>query len=344
MRIIVDAMGGDNAPGEIVRGALRANRELGVEILLVGRTGEILKVLEECGQKELPGGIEIRNATEVVEMDDDPAFAFREKPDSSLTVGLNLLKEGAGDAFVSAGSTGALLSGATLVVKRIRGIRRAAMAPQVPCYGGRMILCDCGANAECTPEYLIQFAYLGSYYSKRVMKVENPRVGLLNIGAEAEKGDTLRHTVYAALKEAGEAGRINFIGNIESSDAMMGKADVIVADGFAGNVMLKTAEGSGKMLNKCLKELFLSNGKTKLAALMLKKEFGEFKKLLDPNEVGGTPFLGIGKPVIKAHGSSNARAIYNAVRQARDFAESGFIADVEQNIEIMKVADPAQKE
>lgn len=344
MRIIVDAMGGDNAPGEIVRGALRANRELGVEIILVGRTGEILKVLEEDGQKELPGGIEIRNATEVVEMDDDPAFAFREKPDSSLTVGLNLLKDGAGDAFVSAGSTGALLSGATLVVKRIRGIRRAAMAPQVPCYGGRMILCDCGANAECTPEYLIQFAYLGSYYSQRVMKVDNPRVGLLNIGAEEEKGDTLRHTVYAALKEAGEAGRINFIGNIESSDAMMGKADVVVADGFAGNVMLKTAEGSGKMLNKCLKELFLSNGKTKLAAVMLKKEFGEFKKLLDPNEVGGTPFLGIGKPVIKAHGASNARAIYNAIRQARDFASSGFIADVEQNIDIMKVAGAAQKD
>lgn len=344
MRIIVDAMGGDNAPGEIVRGALQANRELGVEVLLVGRTGEILKVLEECGQKELPRGIEIRNAAQVVEMNDDPAFAFREKPDSSLTVGLNLLKEGAGDAFVSAGSTGALLSGATLVVKRVRGIRRAAMAPQVPCYGGRMILCDCGANAECTPEYLIQFAYLGSYYSQRVMKVENPRVGLLNIGTEAKKGDALRHAVYAALKEAGEAGRINFIGNIESSDAMMGKADVIVADGFSGNIMLKTAEGSAKMLNKCLKELFLSNGKTKLAAMMLKREFGEFTKLLNPSEVGGTPFLGLCKPVIKAHGSSNARAIYNAVRQAKDFAGSGFIADVEQNIEIMKVADATQKD
>lgn len=344
MRIVVDAMGGDRAPGEIVRGALQANRDLGVEILLVGRTGEILKALEACGQKELPRGMEIRNATQVVEMDDDPAFAFREKPDSSLTIGLNLLKDGAGDAFVSAGSTGALLSGATLVVKRIRGIRRAAMAPQVPCYGGRMILCDCGANAECTPEYLIQFAYLGSYYSQRVIKVENPRVGLLNIGTEEEKGDALRHTVYTALKEAREAGRINFIGNIEASDAMMGKADVVVADGFAGNVMLKTAEGSGKMLNQCLKELFLANGKTKFAALMLKREFGEFKKLLDPNEVGGTPFLGISRPVIKAHGASNARAIYNAIRQAKDFAESGFIGDVEENIAAMKAAGTAQKD
>ena len=205
MKIIVDAMGGDNAPLEIVRGALAANRNHGVEIILVGRTAEVLKAVEACGQKSLPSGVEIKDAAEVVEIADDPAMAFKLKPNSSLTVGLNLLKDGVGDAFVSAGSTGALLSGATLVVKRIRGIRRAAMGPQIPTAGGRAVLCDCGANAECTPEYLLQFAYLGSYYAQRVMGIEKPRVGLLNIGAEEEKGDTLRLEAYALLKEIGRA-------------------------------------------------------------------------------------------------------------------------------------------
>ena len=318
MKIIVDAMGGDNAPLEIVRGALDANRNHGVEIILVGRTAE-------------------------VEIADDPAMAFKQKPDSSLTVGLNLLKDGAGDAFVSAGSTGALLSGATLVVKRIRGIRRAAMGPQIPTAGGRAVLCDCGANAECTPEYLLQFAYLGSYYAQRVMGIEKPRVGLLNIGAEEEKGDTLRHETYALLKEAGEAGRIHFIGNVEANEAMMGTADVIVTDGFTGNVMLKTMEGVGKFLLKSLKEMFLSSTKTKLAAGLVKGDLGQMKKLLDPSEVGGTPFLGIQKPVIKAHGGSNARAIENAVLRAKEYAESGFIADIQANIEHMRVQPGMEK-
>ena len=343
MKIIVDAMGGDNAPLEIVRGALDANRNHGGEIILVGRTAEVLKAVEACGQKSLPAGVEIKDAKEVVEIADDPAMAFKQKPDSSLTVGLNLLKDGAGDAFVSAGSTGALLSGATLVVKRIRGIRRAAMGPQIPTAGGRAVLCDCGANAECTPEYLLQFAYLGSYYAQRVMGIEKPRVGLLNIGAEEEKGDTLRHETYALLKEAGEAGRIHFIGNVEANEAMMGTADVIVTDGFTGNVMLKTMEGVGKFLLKSLKEMFLSSTKTKLAAGLVKGDLGQMKKLLDPSEVGGTPFLGIQKPVIKAHGGSNARAIENAVLRAKEYAESGFIADIQANIEHMRVQPGMEK-
>ena len=343
MKIIVDAMGGDNAPLEIVRGALAANRDHGVEIILVGRTAEVLKAVEACGQKSLPAGVEIKDAKEVVEIADDPAMAFKQKPDSSQTVGLNLLKDGAGDAFVSAGSTGALLSGATLVVKRIRGIRRAAMGPQIPTAGGRAVLCDCGANAECTPEYLLQFAYLGSYYAQRVMGIEKPRVGLLNIGAEEEKGDTLRHETYALLKEAGEAGRIHFIGNVEANEAMMGTADVIVTDGFTGNVMLKTMEGVGKFLLKSLKEMFLSSTKTKLAAGLVKGDLGQMKKLLDPSEVGGTPFLGIQKPVIKAHGGSNARAIENAVLRAKEYAESGFIADIQANIEHMRVQPGMEK-
>ena len=338
MKIIVDAMGGDNAPLAIVQGALDAAKTLNVKILLVGRTEEILKAVEDCGERTLPTGVEIRGAKEVIEMSDDPAIAFKVKKNSSMTVGLELVRDGAGDAFVSAGSTGALLAGATLVVKRIRGIRRAAMAPQVPCYGGKMVLCDCGANAECTPEYLLQFAYLSSYYARRVMHLENPRVGLLNIGAEAEKGDSLRHETYTLLKAAEEEGRINFIGNIEANDAIMGAADIVVTDGFSGNILLKGVEGAGKFMGKTLKELFLSNARTKLAAGMIHKEFSEFRKILDPNEVGGTPFLGISKPVIKAHGSSSAPAIRNAVRQAMEFAQSGFIADVEEHIEYMKVA------
>ena len=309
----------------------------------MGRTAEVLKAVEACGQKSLPAGVEIKDAKEVVEIADDPAMAFKQKPDSSLTVGLNLLKDGVGDAFVSAGSTGALLSGATLVVKRIRGIRRAAMGPQIPTAGGRAVLCDCGANAECTPEYLLQFAYLGSYYAQRVMGIEKPRVGLLNIGAEEEKGDTLRHETYALLKEAGEAGRIHFIGNVEANEAMMGTADVIVTDGFTGNVMLKTMEGVGKFLLKSLKEMFLSSTKTKLAAGLVKGDLGQMKKLLDPSEVGGTPFLGIQKPVIKAHGGSNARAIENAVLRAKEYAESGFIADIQANIEHMRVQPGMEK-
>ena len=343
MKIIVDAMGGDNAPQAIVQGALDAHKQHGVDVLLVGRAADVLRAVEACGEKTLPTGVELKDASEVVEISDDPATAFKMKKDSSLTVGLNLLKAGEGDAFVSAGSTGALLSGATLLVKRIRGIRRAAMGPVIPVLGGKAVLCDCGANAECTPEYLLQFAYLGNYYAKRVLGVEKPRVALLNIGAEEEKGDALRHETYALLQAASEEGRLHFTGNIEASDVMMGGADVVVADGFSGNVMLKSLEGTGKFLLKELKKMFLSSTKTKLAAAMVKSDMADMKKLLDPSEIGGTPFLGISKPVIKAHGSSDARAICNAVLRAKEYAESGFIADIEANIDAMKLERGAEK-
>ena len=343
MKIIVDAMGGDNAPQAIVQGALDAHKQHGVDILLVGRAADVLRAVEACGEKTLPAGVELKDASEVVEIADDPATAFKMKKDSSLTVGLNLLKAGEGDAFVSAGSTGALLSGATLLVKRIRGIRRAAMGPVIPVLGGKAILCDCGANAECTPEYLMQFAYLGNYYAKRVLGVEKPRVALLNIGAEEEKGDALRHETYALLQAASEEGRLHFTGNIEASDVMMGGADVVVADGFTGNVMLKSLEGTGKFLLKELKKMFLSSTKTKLAAAMVKSDMADMKKLLDPSEIGGTPFLGISRPVIKAHGSSDARAICNAVLRAKEYAESGFIADIEANIDAMKLERGVEK-
>lgn len=337
MKIIVDAMGGDNAPREIVKGALDAHRNYGVEILLVGRAAEVLRAVEACGQKTLPAGVEIRDASEVVEIADDPATAFKMKKDSSLTVGLTLLRDGVGDAFVSAGSTGALLAGATLVVKRIRGIRRAAMGPSVPTYGGHITLCDCGANAECTPEYLLQFAFLGSFYAQRVRGIERPRVALLNIGAESEKGDALRHETYPLLQAASDQGRIHFIGNIEANDAVLGGADVVVTDGFTGNVMLKSLEGVSKFLMRELKELFLTDGKTKLAAGLIKSDMARMKKKIDPAEIGGTPFLGICKPVVKAHGGSDAKAITSAILRAKEYAESGFIADIEANIDYMRV-------
>ena len=343
MKIIIDTMGGDNAPQAIVQGALDAHKLHGVDIILVGRMEEVLRAVEACGEKSLPAGVEIKDAREVVEIADDPAMAFKLKPDSSLTVGLNLLKSGAGDAFISAGSTGALLSASTLLVKRIRGIRRAAMGPLVPTATGRAILCDCGANAQCTAEYLLQFAYLGSFYAQRVCGVEKPRVGLLNIGAEEEKGDDLRHEAYALLQEAADQGRIHFIGNVESNDAMMGAADVIVADGFTGNIMLKTMEGTAKFLLRELKKTMTASTKNKLAAGMLKGDLMEMKKLLDPSEVGGTAFLGISRPVFKAHGSSDARAITNAVLRAKEYAESGFIADIEANIEYMRIRTGTEK-
>lgn len=342
MKIIVDAMGGDHAPLAVVQGALEAHKAYGTEVILVGRMADILKAVEQCGEKNLPAGVEIRDASEVVEIADDPATAFKRKKDSSLTVGLNLLRDGEGAAFVSAGSTGALLAGATLVVKRIRGIRRAAMGPAIPTAEGRALLCDCGANAECTPEYLLQFAYLGNYYAKRVMGVDRPRVALLNIGAESEKGDKLRQETYALLSAAGESGRLNFVGNLEAGDAMLGGADVLVADGFTGNVMLKSLEGTAKFLLKELKKVFLSSARTKIAAGLVKGDLAEMKKLLDPSEVGGTPFLGISRPVIKAHGSSDARAIRNAILRAEEYAASGFIADVQENIELMKVGADRQ--
>lgn len=333
MKIILDAMGGDNAPKAVVDGALEAHAQTGVNIALVGREEDI----RACLTEPLPAGVEIVNATEVVEICDDPATAFKKKKDSSLTVGLTMLKNGEGDAFISAGSTGALLAGATLLVKRIRGIRRAAMGPVIPTATGKAILCDCGANADCTPEYLLQFAYLGSFYARRLMGVENPRVGLLNIGAEPSKGDALRHETFALLEEAGREGRLNFIGNIEANTALMGGADVIVADGYSGNILLKTVEGTAKLLLSEIKKAMLSSTKGKLGALLIKDSMGEVKKLLDAGEVGGTPFLGISKPVLKAHGSSDARAIRNAVLRAMEYVDSGIIADVEAHISEMKL-------
>ena len=340
MKIIVDAMGGDNAPLAPVQGAIQAAKEYGVEIVLVGRQEDIEKTLQE-NSLTLPAGVTIRHASEVIEMCDDPAKAYRRKKDSSMTVGLTMVKDGEGDAFVCAGSTGALLSGATLVTKRIKGIRRAALAPVIPTGHGGSVLLDCGANAECPPEYLLQFAYMGSYYAEKFLNRPNPTVALLNIGVEPSKGTTLQTTVYPMLQEAAAAGRINFVGNIEAREAIEGCVDVIVCDGYSGNILIKAMEGTGKVMSREMKKMFKKNIFTKLAAVIVSGGLKELKKLMSSDEIGGTALLGIAKPVVKAHGSSNAYAFQNAIRQARDFAAAGIIESITENVEVMKLRQTA---
>lgn len=334
MKIIVDAMGGDNAPDEIVLGSVESLENSDIEITLVGRGEDILRVFERSDIKEIPAGIEIVNASEIIEIDEDPTAAIRSKKDSSLTVGLTLLRDGRGDAFVSAGSTGALLSGATLIVKRVRGIRRAALAPLIPSSSGSFILIDCGANAECTPEYLLQFAYMGSFYAEDALQIKTPRIGLLSNGAESTKGTPLQHEAYELLNNS----ELNFIGNVEAKDAMKGACDVLVSDGFSGNVFLKAVEGTASLVLSELKNVYTNSVITKLSYLMIKKQMSNLKNKMSSDTVGGTALLGISKPVIKAHGSSNARAIKNAILQAARDAEHNIASRFQDSIDHMKVS------
>ena len=322
MKIIIDAMGGDHAPEEIVKGAVLARKQLGDDLILVGREADIRRCLAAEGAENDPG-ITVHHAPDVIDMNDDPTAAIRRKKESSMVVALNLLKDGEGDAVVSAGSTGALLTGATLIVRRIKGIRRAAMAPALPNLGAGALLIDCGANAECTPDQLVQFAHMGSLYAQRMLHVDAPRVALLNNGTEEHKGTPLQQETYQLLKNT----QLNFVGNVEASQVLFGEVDVIVTDGFSGNILLKSIEGTAKFLLKAIKGVLMSGLKNKLAALMIKNDIGALKAMMDPNETGGTALLGISKPVIKAHGSSEAPAIVNAIRQAAEFAQSGFIQD-----------------
>ena len=336
MKIILDAMGGDNAPLAPVMGAVDAARDFGAQITLVGRGEEILNVLKDNGISALPAGISIADAEEVVDMHDDPASVCRKKKNSSMVVGLRMLSEDQGDAFISAGSTGALLSGATLVVKRVKGIRRAAMGPAMPNKaGGKTVICDCGANAECTPEFLLQFGIVGSLFAKKTYGVENPKVGLLNIGTEDSKGTQLQKDAYALLMQAHERGLINFVGNVEGRDVPLGAVDVVVCDGFSGNVLIKTIEGTAMFMGSLLKKMFKKNVLSKVGYLLCKSGVGDLMKMLDYREIGGTQFLGIKKPVIKAHGSSDALAFRNAVRQAEEAAKADFSAELEENLRLL---------
>ena len=343
MKIILDAMGGDHAPEAPVLGAIEAAKTFGSQITLVGKGEAILEVMKKHNIDNLPEGMEIANADDVVDMHDDPATVVRKRKNSSMMVGLRMLAEGQGDAFISAGSTGALLSGATLVVKRVKGIRRAAMGPAMPNKaGGKTVICDCGANAECTPEFLLQFGIVGSLFAKKTYGVENPRVGLLNIGTEDSKGTSLQKDAYALLMQAHEQGLINFVGNVEGRDVPLGAVDVVVCDGFSGNVLIKTIEGTAMFMGSLLKKMFKKNVLSKVGYLLCKSGVGDLMKMLDYREIGGTQFLGIKKPVIKAHGSSDALAFRNAVRQAEEAAKADFSAELEENLRLLAaVKEPA---
>ena len=337
MKIILDAMGGDNAPEAAVLGALDAAKAYGVQITLVGKGEAILEVLRKHGIQDLPTGVEIANADDVVDMHDDPASVVRKRKNSSMIVGLRMLAEGEGDAFVSAGSTGALLTGATLVVKRVKGIRRAAMAPAMPTKTGKkVIIVDCGANAECTPEFLLQFGIVGSLYCKKTLGVSNPRVGLLNIGTEDTKGTSLQLETYKLLTQAHEQGLVNFVGNVEARQVPMGDVDVVVCDGFNGNVLIKAIEGTAMFMGSAMKKMFKKNVFSNIGYLLCKSGVKDMIKLLDYREIGGTQFLGIKKPVIKAHGSSDALAFRNAVRQATEAAQGDFTDDLEASLASIK--------
>ena len=342
MKIILDAMGGDNAPQAPVMGAVQAAKAYGAQITLVGRGEELLKVFKEQGFDDLPQGIEIANADDVVDMHDDPATVIHKRKNSSMVIGLKMLAEGKGDAFVSAGSTGALLTGATLLVKRVKGIRRAAMGPTMPNKaGGKTVILDCGANAECTPEFLLQFGMVGSLYAKKYLGVENPKVGLLNIGTEDSKGTPLQKEALSLLQDASEKGFLNFVGNVEARDVPLGAVDVIVCDGFSGNVLLKTIEGTAMFMGSLMKRMFKKNLLTMLGALCCRSGIKNLTKMLDYREIGGTPFLGIRKPVIKAHGSSDALAFCNAVKQAMDAAENDISAELEQGLAALAAKETA---
>lgn len=334
MRIIVDAMGGDHAPAQIVTGALQAACDFGVEILLVGRGKELLDCMKVSGWDTLPEGVEIADAQDVVDMHAEPAQVVHQHRGSSMVQGLKMLADGNGDAFISAGNTGALLTAATLVVKRIRGIRRAAFAPILP-VGNGIVLIDAGANTECTPEFLLQFGCMGSLYASKAQKKSQPKVALLNNGAEDSKGDELHRQAYQLLKRAGDNGVIHFIGNIEARDVPGGQADVVVADGFSGNVLLKSIEGTAKYMGDLMKQMFRKNAASKLGYLFCRGGVKQMKKQMDYREVGGSVLMGISKPVIKAHGSSDAYAIRCAILQAIEAVQSDFCGDIKANLPSM---------
>ncbi|NMB07790.1 MAG: phosphate acyltransferase PlsX [Tissierellia bacterium] len=326
MKIILDTMGSDKGYGEIVKGAIDGVNELGVNIVLVGME-DLLK--KELSKYNYPRDfIEILNAEEYISNEDEPVLAIRRKKNSSMVLGLEALAKGEGDGFVSTGNTGALLAGGLFIVKRIKGVERAALATVYPTRKGFSFMLDIGANVDSKPEYLLQFATMGSIYSEQVLGVKSPTIGLANIGVEEGKGNALVREAYKLLLDS----NLNFIGNVEVRDIPEGIADVIVCDGFMGNTILKLTEGMAITMFSALKDEFTSSFKSKLGALMLKSQLKSFKDNLDYREYGGAPLLGLKKPVVKAHGSSDAFAIKNAIRQVKTFSDNNIIEIIEKNI------------
>lgn len=330
MKIIVDAMGGDYAPAPQVEGSVRAVRELGLEIVLVGKKELLEKEIEKCGYEG--GGITICDARDIITNDDEPAKALRKKKDASIVVAANMLKNGEGDGLVSTGATGGVLAAGLLIVGRLDGVLRPALAPFLPTDKGSALLVDGGANADCKAANLLQFGIMGSVYVSSMQGRDKPKVALVNIGAEEHKGNDVTRAAYELLKMA----PINFTGNIEGREIMDGAADVIVCDGFVGNVILKLTEGLATTLLHNIKAIFLKNFVTKLCAFGLKGAFSEFKKKMDYTEYGGALLLGLKSPVIKGHGSSDAKAVFSAIKQAEKFISAGVVEKIKADLEKME--------
>lgn len=330
MKIIVDGMGGDNAPVEIVKGCINAIKKFDINITLVGNEKLIKKELDLYTYSK--DKIDILNAEDIITNFDDPATAIRRKKDSSMVVGLKALKEGLGDGFVSAGNTGALLAGGLFIVKRIKGVQRAALTSVYPTSKGISLIVDAGANVDSKPQYLEQFGVMGSIYMENILERENPKVGLVSIGAERGKGNQLVKDSYELLEKA----PINFIGNVEARDVPLGAVDVIVADGFVGNVILKVTEGVASSLLGELKSILTSSFSSKIAALLIKDGLKDLKNKTDYRQYGGAPLLGTQKPIVKAHGSSDALAIENAIRQLVSFIEKDVINIIQDKIEAIE--------
>ena len=324
MKIAIDAFGGDNAPDEVVKGAVDAVKEYGVDIVLTGDTKKLDECFERLGLSK--DHIAFEQADGVIEIEDNPKMILKEKKNCSMGVAMQMVADGRADAMISAGSTAALVMGGTLIVKRIKGVKRPSLTPVMPGLNNMYILLDGGANVDCRPDMLRQFAVMGSVYMNKIMGVDNPKVGLLNVGAEEEKGRELEQETYALLKNS----TLNFTGNVEARNAALGEVDVVVTDGFTGNIYLKTVEGMGKFMKASLNKIFFRNLGTKIGAMFTMKGIKEISKQMDYRETGGSPLLGTAKPVLKAHGSSDALAFKNAVRQAKDFVERNVIAEMEK--------------
>ncbi|QKO31079.1 phosphate acyltransferase PlsX [Caproicibacterium lactatifermentans] len=337
MKIIVDAFGGDNAPLEIIKGCAQAVQQLGVDIILTGRKDTIAHVARE--NTVSLDHMEIVDCPDVMNMNAAGTDILRSGKNSSMAVGLQLLAKGNGDAFVTAGNSGAVTAGATFLVKRIKGVKRIAFAPVIPCKKGFFMLVDAGANVDCKPEMLKQFGIMGSIYMKRVMQVESPRVGLLNVGTEEHKGGELQHGAFALLKDS----PLNFIGNVEARDVPDGVANVLVADGFSGNVFLKSFEGVSMMVLGLFKGVLTKNMKNKLAASMVLGDLKALKKRMDYNEYGGAPLLGCAKPVFKAHGSATAKTLYNALRLTKSYVEGNVPDEIAKSVAAYKQKEAEQK-
>ncbi|MCL2513038.1 MAG: phosphate acyltransferase PlsX [Oscillospiraceae bacterium] len=322
MTIIIDAFGGDNAPFEILKGAAEAVKELNINIILTGDDEKIRACADKNG---IPlGNIEVLNAPDIISMEADPVSILKENKNSSMSAGFAALAGGMGDAFVSAGNTGALVVGSTFIVKRISGIKRAAIGAVLPSNEAPFLLIDTGANVECQPHYLAQFAKMGGIYMNKVLGVENPKIGLANIGIEETKGTPVIQAAYELLRES----NMNFIGNAEVRDIPFGGVDVVTADGFTGNIILKMYEGVAAAMMQNIKGIYKKNRLTMISAMLVKNDLAEFKKKMDYTEFGGAPLLGVQKPVIKAHGSSDAKTFKSAVKQAVDFVNTNVIEEI----------------